>query len=93
MPNSNDNSFAIMKAIGELKSDIQKDIGVVKSQNATQLEKITSLRNELLGDGGRVKNIEDRFKDQDFWHNVKTFVVIPVVFGLHKIATLMGWKI
>lgn len=93
MPSNDSNTFEIMKAISQAKSDLQNDISEVKSQNAAQLVSITGLRNELLGDGGRVKNIEDRFKDQDFWHNVKTFVVIPVVFGLHKIATLMGWKI
>lgn len=93
MPSNDSNTFEIMKAISQAKSDLQNDISEVKSQNAAQLVSITGLRNELLGDGGRVKNIEDRFKDQDFWHNIKTFVVIPVVFGLHKIATLMGWKI
>lgn len=89
----NGDLLQLMQAIGEMKSELQKDLGEVKSQNAAQLVSIISLRRELLGDGGRVKNIEVRLDNQDFWQNVKTFVVIPIIFAIHKMATVLGWKI
>ena len=93
MPSNDSNSFEIMKAIGDMKSELKEDIGEVKAQNAAQLTHITGLRNELLGNGGRVTSIEVRLDRQEFWHNVKTTVVIPVVFMLHKIATVLGIRI
>lgn len=89
----NGDSLELMHAIGELKSELQKDIGEVKVQNATQLTSIAGLRNELLGEGGRVTHLEKRLDDQEFWQNVKTIVVIPFLLGVHKILTAIGWRI
>lgn len=89
----NGDSLELFRAIGELKSELKEDLSEVKSQNATQLEKIIGLRNELLGDGGRVTNLEIRLDRQELWHNIKTVVVIPVIFSLHKLAAFLGWNI
>lgn len=89
----NGDALEIFKAISEAKSDLQKDLGEVKTQNAAQLESITNLRRELLGPGGRVTTVEKRMDDAEFWQNVKTIVVIPVLLGIHKVLTAMGWKI
>jgi hypothetical protein len=86
-------NLELMRALGEMKADLLDDIGEVKSQNAAQLQSITNLRRELLGDGGRVKNLEKRMDDQEFWQNVKTVIVIPFLLGIHKVLTAMGWKI
>ena len=89
----NGDSLELMKAIGEMKSELQQSIGEVKAQNAAQLESITGLRRELLEPGGRVTNVEKRLDDIEFWQNVKTIVVIPLLLAIHKVMTAMGWKI
>lgn len=83
----------LMKAIMELKSELLNDIGEVKAQNAAQLVSITGLRRELLDDGGRVKMVEKRLDDLEFWQNVKTVVVVPILLTIHKLLTVLGWRI
>jgi hypothetical protein len=89
----NGDSLTLFEAISDMKSELLKDIGEIKSQNAAQLVHITSLRNELLGDGGRVTTLEKRMDDQEYWQNVKTIVVIPLLLTIHKVMTAIGWKI
>jgi hypothetical protein len=89
----NGDTIEIVKAIGQLKADLLTDIGEVKTQNAAQMESITNLRRELLGPGGRVTTVEKRLDDIEFWQNIKTIVVIPILLAIHKVMTAMGWKI
>jgi hypothetical protein len=39
----------------------------------------------------KVKQLETDAQNDRFWGNVKTLVVIPVVAGLHQIASYIGW--
>lgn len=89
----NGDSLTLYEAISDLKSELLKEVSEVKAQNAAQIATLSGLRTELLGNGGRVTTLEKRLDDQEFWQNVKTIVVIPLLLTIHKVMTAMGWKI
>lgn len=85
----NGDALIIVQAIGDLKAELKEEIGEVK----TQIAALSGLRNELLGDGGRVVVIEDRFKDLEKWNNIKHIVMVPLLLTVHKILQVFGIKI
>ena len=89
----NGDAIELLKALNNVQTALQNDISEVKAQNAAQLESITGLRRELLEPGGRVTTVEKRLDDLEFWQNVKTIVVIPILLVIHKVMIAMGWKI
>jgi len=90
----NGDALELMQKLGEIHADLKEDIGQVR----TDLKKdIGQVNTDIAGFKGsfgiRLDNIETDAKDEKYWHNVKTFVVIPVTFALHKAATALGFKI
>lgn len=79
----NGDALELMQKLGEIHADLKEDIGQVKADMA-----------EFKGEFRvRLSTIEKNAEDDKYWHNVKTFVVIPITFGLHKIANTLGFKI
>jgi hypothetical protein len=73
----------------QIVSDLAEQKQILIAQNKTH----DTFRQELLGDGGRIKNLEDdaHFQGRVQW--IFQICVLPVVFALHKLATSLGLKI
>jgi hypothetical protein len=79
----NGDALELMQKLGEIHADLKEDIGRVKTEMA-----------EFKGEFRvRLSTIEKNADNDKYWHNVKTFVVIPVTFALHKTASMLGFKI
>ncbi len=79
----NGDALELMQRLGEIHADLKQDIGIVTTKMA-----------EFKGSfEARLANVETDIKDGKYWHNVKTLIVVPVVFSLHKAATMLGFKI
>ncbi len=75
--------------MGEVKTDIARISANQEAAKDTHL----AFRTELLGEGGRVFELERRQKSHETWQNVKFLVVLPVTLALHKAASAIGFKL
>lgn len=66
-------------------------LGDIKAIAATTASSLEQHRAEMLGPNGHITSIlaDKRRKQWQDW--AKTVVVIPVIFGLNKIARILGW--
>jgi len=58
------------------------------------LEKLTDFHSEFTEFRGefkvRVEHVEEEVANAKKWENIKIFMVLPVVAGLHAVATKIG---
>lgn len=101
---NSDDSLTIMTAISDMRAEVLKDLGEVKATVSGADNKLTArmeaiqntfgtFREELLGNGGRITNIEEEQKLQDrrqWWHSA---LILPLVTVLHSIANYLGIRI
>lgn len=93
----------VLSELGDLKeghttlvanqSELSKIQATILANQQSAREVHLTFREELLGSGGRVSELEDRQKSHEFWHNVKIVIVLPVTFALHKLGTVLGLKL
>lgn len=74
-------------------SEVKTDVVEIRTFQRAAKETHDTFRTELLGDGGRVSELEARQKSHETWQNIKFIVVLPVTLTLHKIARAMGINI
>lgn len=91
-----------MQAIGDLKAEFKEDIGDMKASvaagNATAIalanaaqNTAMNLRQELLGEGGRLTQIEEHNSFKWKVELVFGICIIPFLALLHQIAAHFGW--
>lgn len=86
----NGDALAIMTELGRIHADLKEDIGNVRADLAGFKGTITS---DLNATTNRVIELEEDIKSRAYWQNVRTYVTVPIVFVLHKTATILGIKI
>lgn len=86
----NGDALELMQKLGEIHADLKEDIGSVKTEMAGFKGSISS---NLEATNFRVTAIERAAADDKFWDRVKTIIVLPVVFAIHKVLTTLGMRI
>lgn len=75
-------------------SEVKQSCAGIEATLTSEVHAIKSthdaFRNELLGDGGRVSEIEDEQKRADTRQWIHSAILIPVGAVLHTIASKMG---
>jgi len=56
-------------------------------------QKVDGMREELLGDGGRVTNLEDELDKQKNRQWLHSAILLPAFSIIHRIANNIGWRI
>ena len=79
----------------EMFHQVQRDITTLGTSVAASVATLTTshidLKEQLFGDGGRVKQLEHQ-NEIDAWKDwLKIAVLLPIGTGLHFIAQKMGW--
>lgn len=86
----NGDSLEIMNAIGDMRSDLQEDLGNLKAQIAGMNGSLTT---GLLATNDRVKRLEDE-NTREGWRNwLERGVLAGLFLGVHKILNAFGIKI
>lgn len=80
----------LLQEIGDIKSSVAKLDGSLTTEVNALKGTHSSFRNELLGEGGRVSNIEDEQQRAETRQWVHTAVLLPIGAVLHTIASKMG---
>ena len=79
-----DNALQIMSAIGDMKNDIQKDLGEIK----VSIAEVATAHKATIA---RVETIESDAKFRKKVNTVFMVGVIPVVGALHQLAVFFHW--
>lgn len=75
------------------QAELTTNQAIMLANQRASAEKHLAFREELLGKGGRVAELESRQKSFELWSNVKLLIVFPIVGAIHKIGTVLGLKI
>lgn len=93
----NSDSLTIMNAISDMRAELLDQIGDVKSSVARldgKLEGVKdthdNFRNELLGEGGRIFNLENDQKTAANRQWIHTAAILPAMSLLRYIAHRIG---
>jgi hypothetical protein len=95
-------SLTLMKAIGDMKAELKQDIGDLKKDVAQGITVAVgtaeaaktahlTLRNELLGDGGRLKSIEEDITFKTRIGVIFSILIVPIIAALHQIGVALHW--
>jgi len=87
------NAIAIVKAIGEMQTDVATRIGDLKASVARDIGVVNTTVAGFHADlNARVLAVEEDTKSQKKWSRINT-ALIPVYAFAHGIASHMGFKI
>lgn len=79
--------------VAEIRAGIAGLDGRMTTAISAAKDSQAAFRTELLGDGGRIKALENDLKSERMWSNIRTVVVIPILLAVHKGMVALGIKI
>ena len=76
----------------DILMDIKEESGLIKADVSKANTSIAGMREEILGEGGRIPKIEDKMKSDENWNRVGKLMG-PLTIGFYALLRHFGVKI